>query len=68
VAIQGEHTLEVSQNMPSLARSLEIYWDLEDLPLQVVEGKGQYAELNTPTRLAFQKGQAKHVKYMEKLD
>jgi len=63
-----EHTLRVSQAMPSIARSLEIYWDLEDLLNNVTSGSGRYSELDQSVRTAFQKGKAKHLKYVRKLE
>ena len=63
-----EHTLRVSQAMPSIARSLEIYWDLEDLLNNVTSGSGRYSELDQSVRTAFQKGKAKHLKYVRKVE
>jgi hypothetical protein len=62
------HTLTVSKTMPSVARSLEIYWDLDDLLEQVISGQGDYAELDQTIRNAFTVAKAKHVKYYKKLD
>jgi hypothetical protein len=39
-------TLKLSESMPSLAISLEIYWDLDDLLDNVIKGKEKYAELD----------------------
>jgi hAT family protein len=61
-------TLRVSETMPSLSRSLDLYWDLDDIITQVVDGNGIYSELDSNVRRAFGKAKLKHVKYMEKLD
>jgi hypothetical protein len=58
-----ELTLKLSESMPSLAMSLEIYWDLDDLLDNVIEGKEKYAELDPIIRDAFKSGKAKHLKY-----
>ena len=49
--------------MPSLAISLEIYWDLDDLLDNVIKGKEKYTELDPIIRDAFKSGKAKHLKY-----
>jgi hypothetical protein len=49
--------------MPLLAISLEIYWDLDDLLDNVIEGKEKYAKLDPIIRDAFKSGKAKHLKY-----
>jgi hypothetical protein len=56
-------TLKVSESMPSLARSLEVYWDLDDLLDKVIGGKDKYGELDPTIRDAFKAGKAKHLKY-----
>jgi hypothetical protein len=56
-------TLKVSESMPSLARSLEVYWDLDDLLDKVIGGQDKYGELDPIIRNAFKAGKAKHVKY-----
>ena len=56
-------TLKVSESMPSLARSLEMYWDLDDLLETVTTAQGKYAELDPIIRNAFKAGKAKHLKY-----
>jgi hAT family C-terminal dimerisation region len=60
-------TLQVSETMPSLVRSLEKYWDLDDLLEQVTTGTGIYSELDQSLRTAFGNGQKKYVKYAKKL-
>lgn len=62
-----EHTLKVSKEMPSITESLEIYWDLDELLRQVVDGDGKFSELDTSVRDSFVKGRSKHLKYMKKL-
>jgi len=54
--------------MPLVARSLEIYWDLDDLLERVITGQGDYSELDQAIRDAFIAAKAKHVKYMKKLN
>jgi hypothetical protein len=54
--------------MPSVARSLELYWDLDDLMAKITTGSGIYLELGDSVKNAFKKGQAKHVKYIRKLE
>jgi hypothetical protein len=49
--------------MPSLAMSLEIYWDLNDLLDNVIEDKEKYTELDPIIQDAFKSGKAKHLKY-----
>ena len=61
-------TLKVSEEMPSLTRSLEIYWDLDDLLDRVINGDGDYNELDQSVRRSFKSGKAKHVVYMEKME
>jgi hypothetical protein len=61
-------TLKVSQDQPSLARSLEGYWDLDDLLTRVSAGTDIYADLDKSLRDAFKAGQTKYVKYSRKLD
>jgi hypothetical protein len=63
-----DHTLKVSEVMPSISQSLDIYWDLEALLDDVVEGVGEFTDLDMSIRNAFSKGKAKHVTYMKKLD
>jgi hypothetical protein len=60
-------TLDVSESMPSIARSLEKYWDLDDILEQVTTGASKYAELNQSLRKAFASGRKKYVKYAKKL-
>ena len=60
-------TLDVSESMPSIVRSLEKYWDLDDILEQVTTGAGKYAELDQSLRKAFASGRKKYVKYAEKL-
>ena len=50
--------------MPSIIRSLEIYWDLEILFNDIITGKGKYAILNASIRTAFEKGKSKNLKYI----
>jgi hypothetical protein len=63
-----DHTLKVSEVMPSISQSLDIYWDLEALLDDVIEGAGDFADLDMSIRNAFSKGKAKHITYMKKLD
>ncbi|KAM4055445.1 hypothetical protein HRG_014987 [Hirsutella rhossiliensis] len=63
-----EHTLKVSEVMPSISQSLDIYWDLEALLDDVVEGVGEFSDLDVSIRNAFSKGKTKHATYMKKLD
>ncbi|XP_044723739.1 uncharacterized protein HRG_01635 [Hirsutella rhossiliensis] len=63
-----DHTLKVSEVMPPISQSLDIYWDLEALLDDVVEGVGDFTDLDMSIRDAFSKGKAKHVTYMKKLD
>ena len=49
--------------MPSLATSLEIYQDLDDLINSVIEGRGKYIDLYKIIQDAFKLGKAKHLKY-----
>jgi hypothetical protein len=32
--------------MPSISKSLEIYWDLEELLNSVINGEGKFSEVN----------------------
>jgi hypothetical protein len=61
-------TLKVSKEMPSLVRSLELYWDLDDLLKQVVTGAGDYSQLDQSLRDAFKAGQKKYMVYDKKLE
>ncbi|KAH6722005.1 hypothetical protein BKA61DRAFT_568563 [Leptodontidium sp. MPI-SDFR-AT-0119] len=61
-------TLKVSKEMPSLVRSLELYWDLDDLLKQVVTGAGDYSQLDQSLRDAFKAGQEKYIVYDKKLE
>jgi len=63
-----KQTLKVSEDMPSLSRSLEIYWDLDDLLERVISGEGIYSELDQSICKAFKAGKAKHVKYLEEME
>jgi hypothetical protein len=54
--------------MPSLSRSFDLYWDLDDIITQAVDGNGIYSEPDNNVRRAFGKAKVKHVKYMKKLD
>jgi hypothetical protein len=56
-------TLKVSESMPSLGRSLEMYWDVVDLLDKVIAAQGKYAELDPNIRDAFKAGKSKHLKY-----
>jgi hAT family C-terminal dimerisation region len=58
-----ELALKLSESMPSLAMSLEIYWDLDDLLDNVINGKEKYAELDPIIQDAFKSGKSKHLKY-----
>ncbi len=53
--------------MPSLARNLELYWDLDDLLRQVINGEGKYTDLNAIIRVSFKAREVKYVKYKDKL-
>lgn len=61
-------TLHVSETMPEVGRSLEIYWDLDNLLDQVTNGVGSYAELDQSLRDAFATGRKKYIKYSKKLE
>jgi hypothetical protein len=61
-------TLEVSESMPSIVRSLEKYWDLNDLLERVAEGVGNFATLDQSLRSAFATGRKKYIKYSRKLE
>ena len=63
-----EHTLQVSRSMPSISKSLEIYWDLEELLNSVINREGKFSEINQPLRDAFKKGKEKYVKYRSRLE
>ncbi|KAH7418899.1 hypothetical protein BKA64DRAFT_564997, partial [Cadophora sp. MPI-SDFR-AT-0126] len=63
-----DHTLKVSEVMPSISQSLDIYWDLEALLDNVIEGVSDFTALNISIQNAFSKGKAKHVTYIKKLD
>lgn len=54
--------------MPSLVRSLELYWDLNDLLKQVMTGASDYSQLNQSLRDAFKAGQKKYMVYAKKLE
>lgn len=60
-------TLKVSQAMPSIVRSLENYWDLDELLDKVTTGSGIYSDLDQSVRKAFANGRRKYVKYADKL-
>jgi hypothetical protein len=66
-----EHTLQVSKDMPSISESLEIYWSIDHLLKQVIDGakddEHDFSELDDSICQAFKKGQLKHIKYMKKL-
>ncbi len=49
--------------MPSLARSLEMYQDLDDLLETVITAQGKYVKLDLIIRDAFKANKAKHLKY-----
>ena len=53
--------------MLSLARSLEIYQDLDNLLKQVIGSVSRFADLDLSIRTAFKKGKLKHVKYIKEL-
>ena len=61
-------TLKVSESMPSIVRSLEKYWDLDDLLEQVSTGTGDFKDLDQSLRKAFESGRRKYVKYSKKLE
>ncbi len=56
-------TLKISELMPSLARSLEMYWDLDDLLETVITAQGKYVKLDLIIQDAFKASKAKHLKY-----
>ncbi len=58
-----ELTLKLSKSMPSLATSLEIYQDLDDLIDSVIESRGKYIDLYKIIQDTFKLGKAKHLKY-----
>jgi hypothetical protein len=62
-----EMTLQVSEKMPSVVRSLEKYWDLAHLLEQVATGSGIYSQLDQLLRHAFGTGRKKYIKYSRKL-
>ncbi|KAG4427046.1 hypothetical protein IFR05_017471 [Cadophora sp. M221] len=39
-------TLQASQSMPSIARTLELYWELDSLLTDVVDGVDRYSQLD----------------------
>ena len=49
-------TLKVSEDQPSLARSLKGYQDLDDLLIRVSIGTDIYADLDESLRDAFKAG------------
>jgi hypothetical protein len=61
-------TLKVSQSMPSLPRSLEIYWDLDDLLTKVITGEDHFSQLDESIRIAFAAGKRKHVVYTDRIE
>ncbi len=63
-----EITLCVSEAILSIVRSLELYWDLDDLMEKVITSSGIYSELNQSIHVTFKKGKLKHVKYIRKLE
>src|SRR6266487_5025854 len=54
--------------MPSISKSLEIYWDLEELLNSVINREGKFSEINQPLKDAFKKGKEKYVKYRSSLE
>jgi hypothetical protein len=52
-------TLQVSETMPEVGWSLEMYWDLDNLLDQVTNGVSNYAELDQSLRDAFATGRKK---------
>src|SRR6266487_4782120 len=54
--------------MPSIVRSLEKYWDLDDLLEQVSIGTGDFKDLDQSLQKAFESGRRKYVKYSKKLE
>jgi hypothetical protein len=46
LALFKEITLCVSEAMPSIVQSLELYWDLDDLMEKVITGSGIYLQLD----------------------
>lgn len=61
-------TLQVSEIMPEVSRSLEIYWDLDNLLDQVTNGVSNYTELDQSLRDAFATGRNKYIKHSRKLE
>lgn len=59
-------TLQVSETMPEVGQSLEMYWDLDNLLDQVTNGVSNYAELDQSLRDAFATGRKKYIKYSRK--
>ena len=54
--------------MLSIARSLELFWDLDDLMEKVTTSSDIYSELDQSIRVTFEKGKLKHMKYIRKLE
>jgi hypothetical protein len=49
-----DYTLQVSKDMPSIAQSLEIYWNLDEILRQVINSEGLFG--GSTIRHAFEKG------------
>jgi hypothetical protein len=60
--------LLVSQTMPTIFRSTEIYWDLDNHFDNIIEMQGPYAFVNTQIQEAARAGRAKLDEYTKKMD
>ena len=53
--------------MPSISKSLDIYWDLDALLDEVINGVRLYTDLGEAIQSAFKKGKSKHMKYINEM-
>jgi hypothetical protein len=63
-----DQTENVSKEIPSLVRSLEIYWEIDQLLDNVDKGIGIYKDLERTIPLAVSAGIKKSQKYKRKLE
>lgn len=61
-------TLQVSEFMPTIVRSLEKYWELDDLLTNVIAGNDIYAICDSSIKSAFTYAQGKYIKYKRECD
>jgi hypothetical protein len=61
-------TLQVSQSMPTISRSLEKYWELDELIRNVVEGKDKFIILDNSVKKAFSAARATYTTYRKECD